>query len=379
MNPAYRQVWPIFAVFFCQSAVLGSWIPRIPDIKDQYQLTDATLGLCLLAIPLGTIIAFLWATRLLRRPGLRNGCRIWVPVWALLFFLPALFTHPLLLVAALLMAGFALGICEVAMNTKADYIEKVVGFRIMSRCHGCWSLGSMAGALTGSAFAHAGFGIVGHYLSVLPVLALAAYIVATALPVDAAVQLQEPAPTKKTFTLPPRALLALCALPLGIMVVEGVFIDWSALFMRDVLNASPLVIGITYTFFSVVMALTRLSGDAISAAVGDSTVVLCSGIAATLGLALFASATSVGMAMAGAMLAGLGVAIVYPLTMSAAARRPGVPTDNVAALSLIAFVAFLLAPPVIGFLSSWFGLRVALLLLLPIVALTPVLFREVER
>ena len=237
----------------------------------------------------------------------------------------------------------------------------------------------MAGALTGSALAHAGYGIVAHYLVVLPLLAVISYAVATALPMDEPLNSRNDASQQKLFTLPPRALLALCALPLGIMVVEGIFIDWSALFMRDVLSASPLVIGITYTFFSVVMALTRLSGDAIAAAVGDSKVVLFSGIAATLGLVLFASASNVSMAMAGAALAGLGVAIVYPITMSAAARRPGVATDNVAALSLVAFVAFLVAPPVIGFLSSWFGLRVALLLLLPVVVLTPILFREIER
>jgi len=76
------------------------------------------------------------------------------------------------------------------------------------------------------------------------------------------------------------------------------------------------------------------------------------------------------MAMVGAAISGMGVAIVYPLAVTAAARRPGSAADNVAAITMISFTAFLLAPPIIGFLSDAFGLRVALLLLAPVAITT---------
>jgi len=377
----YRDVWPIFAVFFFESLVLGSWIPRIPDIKDAFALSDSMLGVCLLIVPFGTIGAFLVASRLLDYTGMRNGCRISLPIWALSMLLVALVSELSALMLVLLIAGFAIGVCEVSMNTKADMIESTLGFRIMSRCHGFWSLGSMVGALVGSALAQFQWSLVAHFSLLLPLIALGGYMVATALPPDAPVsgRNHKPVATDKTFHLPQKAIFLLCVMPVGIMLVEGAFIDWSALFMRDILNASPIVIGVTYAFFSVVMSITRLCGDAIAHSLGDQRVVRYSGIAAFVGLLIFASAPTVPWAIVGATLSGLGVAIVYPLSVSAAARRPGEVSNNVAALSLVSFVAFLLAPPLIGFVSDVFGLRVALLMLLPIVALTSLLAAEVSR
>lgn len=266
------------------------------------------------------------------------------------------------------------------MNTKADMIEANVGFRIMSRCHGFWSLGSMFGALVGSVLAQWGWSLLAHLGTVLPLVAIAGYLCATALPEDVGGEVEHQQQVKRPLLqLPSRAILLLCLMPVGIMLVEGTFIDWSALFMREVLYASPIVIGITYAFFSVVMASTRLMGDTIADRYGDKRVVQCSGIAAFTGLLIFAAAPDVLIAMLGAAIAGAGVAIVYPVAMSAVARRPGNVADNVAALSLVSFVAFLLAPPCIGFISDQIGLRWALFLLLPLVASTPFLASEVER
>ncbi len=295
--------------------------------------------------------------------------------------LPGLVDSGAVLFLVLLISGFAVGMCEVAMNTKADQIELTAGRRIMSRCHGFWSLGSMAGALIASGFAQAAVPVATHFLLVMPLLAVIGYLAATALPsdVEAATGIQSAGVDERHFRLPTRSILLLCVMPVGIMTVEGAFIDWSAVFMRSVLDATPVVIGITYAFFSIVMAITRLSGDVLATRFGDQRVVWWSCVAATLGIGLFALAGNTAVAFAGAALSGVGVAIVYPLAMSAAARRPGRAADNVAAMSLIAFSAFLISPPVIGFISDWAGLRMALLLLVPVAATTPLLAREVSR
>ena len=75
----------------------------------------------------------------------------------------------------------------------------------------------------------------------------------------------------------------------------------------------------------------------------------------------------------------MGVAIVYPLAGTAAAGRPGkTAADNVAAVTMISFSAFLVAPPVIGFLSELFGLRIALLTLAPFALSTFFLSAEIK-
>ena len=65
------------------------------------------------------------------------------------------------------------------------------------------------------------------------------------------------------FSLPSAAMLGLFLMPIGVMLVEGAFIDWSAVFVQSVLNGGAVATGLIYSAFSLVMAATRLSGDAI--------------------------------------------------------------------------------------------------------------------
>lgn len=239
----------------------------------------------------------------------------------------------------------------------------------------------MVGALLGGAIAQLGVGVLPHFLVLLPLIGLGGYLVASRLPIiqkEACVE-SECEPSPGLIRLPTRSILLLCVMPLGVMMVEGAFIDWSAVFMRDVMAASPLLIAVTYSFFSVVMAIVRLSGDFLATRFGELMIVRASGFAASIGIALFALAETPLGAFVGAAIAGAGVAIVFPLAVTAAASRPSRnPADNVAALNMIAFSAFLIAPPLIGFLSEWIGLRYALLCLSPFAFLTLILSSQVS-
>jgi len=385
--------WAIFGVFFFESSVIGQWIPRIPDIKYNLGLSDAELGLALLSMPLGTLIGFSIAGRIIQNIGLRSGCRVFLPLWALLFITPALAQNLAQLMLALCISGMAVGMIETAMNTEAARIEKAAAGRLMSRCHGFWSIGTMVGALMGGAIAQQGVSVSTHFVIIMPLIALGGYFVATSLPrlpvevsADVSVPVSDRAGVKSSnlkvtglFTLPGKAILLLCIMPLGIMMVEGAFIDWSAVFMRDVMSASPLLIAVTYSFFSVVMAIVRLSGDAISEHFGETRVIRISGLASTVGICIFALAPSTLWVFIGAAISGAGVAIVFPLAVTAAANRPGRSSaDNVAALNMVAFTAFFIAPPVIGFLSDAIGLRYALLSLAPMAFVTFLLADEVS-
>ena len=383
----------IFGVFFFESSVIGQWIPRIPDIKTALALSDAALGLALLSMPLGTLIGFAVAGKIIESTGLRSACRVFMPVWALLFIGPALTQTFFQLSIALIISGVAVGMIETAMNTEAARIEKASGKRLMSRCHGFWSLGTMIGALTGGALAHWGLSTQTHFMIMMPLIAVCGFAAASALPVMTSApstvlpegfnhypeQVSAPEAASKLIRLPERAILLLCIMPLGIMMVEGAFIDWSAVFMRDIMAAGPWLIAIMYSSFSIVMAAVRMFGDTLANRYGDLVIVRVSGIAATLGIALFALAPSTPWAFLAAALSGAGVAIVFPLAVTAAANRPGRSSaDNVAALNMIAFSAFLIAPPIIGFLSEAFGLRIALLTLAPVAFMTFFLASEVR-
>ena len=122
-----------------------------------------------------------------------------------------------------------------------------------------------------------------------------------------------------------------------------------------------------------------LNGDWLLDHYGPLKVAKVSALSATFGIVLFAMSTDVVFAFVGALFAGLGTAIFYPLTMSAAARRPGDAEDNVAAMSLFAFTSFMLAPPILGGIADLVGLRVALLVIAPLAASSYLLSNELKK
>ncbi|MEM9734682.1 MAG: MFS transporter [Pseudomonadota bacterium] len=364
MNGQKRgSIWPLYGVFFMEAFVLGNWIPRIPDAKAHFDLSAGQLGALLLCISSGTLIAFLFGTKPLKRHGLRLGCMVAGPAWALTVMGIPLPKGILFGAAIAFAAGASVGLLEIAMNTAVDRLEQRHGWRYMSKAHGFWSMGSLVGAGVGALFATWGWSIQAHFIAVLIPSALVAVIVAYLSPTFAPQVEEQQGPA---FKLPSRSLLLLCIMPIGIMVVEGAFIDWSALFVKDVLNGGPQAIGGIFAAFAAVMTVTRLSGDWLQEKFTPLVVARVSAVCATAGIALFATSTSIPMAFFAAALSGLGVAIFYPLAMTAAARRPGDEEDNVAAMSMIAFTSFMVAPPAIGFLADGFGLPIALSTLVPL-------------
>ena len=386
-SSALRQPWwsvtgvaPVFATFFLEAFVLGNWIPRIPDVKILFGFSATQLGLCLFVLASGTLLAFLAGGKLLKKLGLRTACAISLPIWSLAIFAVPLMPNGWVLGGLLFLGGLAIGLLEIGMNTAADRLEQASDRRLMSKAHGFWSLGSLAGALLGGAIGAIGVDVADHFAFVLPLTALVGLAFAINIPkADQKTRDTEYAKHSTTFKLPAAGILLLCIMPVGIMIVEGAFIDWSALFVRDVLSGGALASGLIYAAFSTVMAATRLGGDWILETYGALPVARISAIAATFGIGLFAMAPNIAVAFVAALFAGLGTAIFYPLTMSAAARRPGAPEDNVAAMSLIAFSSFMLAPPALGVIVDLWGLRFALFLIAPLAATSLLLTNELTR
>ena len=370
-------LWPVFAVFFAEAFVLGNWITRIPDVKDLFQMSVSQLGANLFVFAAGTLIAFVFGSRLVKNWGVAKTCLYSVPAWSISMALIPLMPNTIALAFLLVLAGVSIGMLEIGMNTAADELERHSGVRCMSRAHGFWSVGSLIGAMTGTLFAWLETSVAVHFAIVMPLISLFGIVAARKIrtfPKDKTEPQEEGA-----FKLPSKELVLLCLMPIGIMLIEGAFIDWSALFMRDVLNAGPIAVGLIFSAFATLMSVTRLSGDFLLDKFGPLLIARLSGISAILGISLFALAPNVYVAFVGAFFSGLGVAIVYPLAMAEAAKRPGQAEDNVAAMSLFSFTSFMLAPPLIGVVADASSLRTALALLIPIAATSLLLTGELKK
>lgn len=318
------------------------------------------LGLALLAMAVGALVAMPVTGWVVARRGSRTATVVSVLVFCLILPLMALAPGAVLLGLSLLLFGAFNGSTDVSMNAQAAAIEYRYGRSIMSSFHALFSIGGLVGAALGGGLAALGVGVTQHFLLATVVFGAVALVASRGLlPAGADAQASGPA-----FSRPNRALAALGVVALCSLVSEGAIADWSAIYLRSVMGSGPGLAASGFAVFSLAMAIGRLSGDRFIELLGSTTVLRLGGALAAAGLAVVLLVDSVAVALVGFVCAGIGLATLFPITLSVAARAPGMaPGAGIAAMSSTGYLGFLLGPPTIGFAAELVGLRVALVLI----------------
>lgn len=364
---SYRQ--PIFIGFFIYAFALGSLFPRIGDLQVKMGLTESMLGLSLIGLPIGLQISLLMAAKLLTIVSIRQVMIIGMPVISGAFCLAALANMPLLFSAALFLSGLAVGLIEVVINLEADRVEYHTSRRIMNRAHAFWSLGFFTTGIFGALAAQFAIPVFTHFL-IFGILAA----IATTIFFKDYNQLAprpEEAASKPAFVKPSKAIMPLVYLTLAAMLIEGASIDWSVIFMRDSFNTLPIIDGMALALFAFFQFLTRYSADHFVARYGPPKVAYLCLLTMLAGTFLVSLSPIWIVALAGFACLGIGSSVIFPLSMSAAAQLTDRPAaENVAALAQISFVIFLLAPPSLGFVAEYAGIRAIFAVTLPLTLLS---------
>ena len=144
------------AVFFVNGLGLGIWAGHVPVLQATHGLDNAALGLALLGMALGAVIAMPLTGPATARYGSRRCTIVAGLVYGLGLCLPFVASGVAALAAAMLLLGAANGAMDVAMNTQASAIERAYGRPIMSSFHAFFSLGGVAGALLAGTLIAAG-------------------------------------------------------------------------------------------------------------------------------------------------------------------------------------------------------------------------------
>lgn len=362
-------------VFFLQPIAFGSWLPRIPDVQQHLGVGPAGLALALLGLPVGTLLTLPFAGRLVARIGARATIINVFIIYSLVMALPALAWNSETLFVALMFLGSAMSTLELGLNVKADEVEKHAKRAIMSTCHGCWSLGIMAGSVVGSIFAALGVAaVIAIPLAAVIALPVALYV-GSLLPDYGKDERVAAAAAPKGKWQPPGAmLLGICLFVFGIGMTEGAIADWSAVFLRDMFGSPAAQAGIGYSVFAALVAAGRFSGDWLRTRYGAVAVARFCGACAIAGLGIVYFAPSPEIAIFGFAVMGFGVSVGFPLAVTAAASLKDRPSSSsVATLSFIALTGFLIGPPMIGFVAEHTSMRGGLAMLLPFLGISLIL------
>ncbi|TDE84719.1 MFS transporter [Deinococcus sp. S9] len=346
------------AVFLVNGTLFATWAVNIPGVRDQLGLSEAQVGLALLAVGVGSLVSMPLTGGWTARFGSDRVTRVAV-VLAMLALPPVLLApNLLLLVVALGLLGAANGALDVAMNAQGVTVERRLARPVMSRFHAYFSLGGVVGALLGTLLVGR-VPLLAHGALVVILTTLAGFLAGRALLPDLpAHSPQTPATTPQNrlgLSAPALLLGGLCFLG---MLSEGANYDWATLYFRDVLELAGGNAGIGYAAFVAAMTLGRWFGDRVRIRLGDEVVVRGGALltAAGLGLALLVHDPLV--ATLGFALSGLGLSNVVPVLYGTAGHALAGP--GIAQVATIGYAGFLLGPPVIGFIAGQMGLPAAL-------------------
>jgi len=368
--------WSIPLIFFINGFVVASWVPHIPEVKERLALGEFQLGIALVAIAVGSVLALPFAGWLAGRFGSDAAARTAGLLLCLLLPAPVLAPTLPMLMLALLAFGAANGVLDVAMNAQGVLIEDRYGRPIFSSLHGLFSTGGLAGASLAGLVASAGVPARLHALGLAGLLAPLLLVAARAQLRDEAERANMPA----VLARPSSALIGLGALAFLALMAEGAIGDWAAVFLREVRGAGMDGAATGFAGFSLAMAAGRFSGDWMRRHWSAAALLRWSGLICALAMAMALTAPGLVASVLGFTLFGLGLANMIPLLFGAAGRTKDVPASpGIAAVATAGYGGYLAGPPLIGITAEFIGMQLALVAILlgaMVIAAFPTLARD---
>lgn len=308
-----RHRFAAAAAFFSQGLVFITLTTHLPDLKKKWAISEAELSVLLLAMVLlagaGSVAAEALAKRWDSARVLRGGLALTVISLPVLAFASSFE----MFVASLAAYGVGLGIVDATTNMQAVALEHRYGRPILPSFHSAWTLGGVIGAALTLATSHLDLAPSIGALAVVPLLVLAAPLLRRdATVVQAA-----------SGDVPWRPILLVGLGMVLFYMVDTAATTWGPTYLDTTFGTPSELVALATFPYLVASGVMRLAGDRTVARYGPVAVLQAGGVAAALSLAVVVFAPSWPVAVVGFTLVGLSVAVIAPLSFSAAARIAG--------------------------------------------------------
>lgn len=340
--------------YFIAGMGLSIWAPLVPYVRLQIPMTDATFGLMLLSIGIGSLCCMPISAALTNRFSIRHCLSVITVILLAALFAMATVSALWLLGLALFVFGGALGVLDVILNIQGLSLENRANRSMMSNFHGMFSLGTIAGAVLMIALLMLGLSAL---LSTVVVIILMLLLNLYALKG----YLDERTLRGATAFIWPNGWILLVGLMCFIVyLAEGVILDWSALFLIEDKQIATAQAGLGYASFAAMVAIGRFLGDALVDMFGRVRIISGGGLLAAGGITLSIVSPHWGVALLGYALCGLGCANVSPVLISSLSKQTHMPTHlAITAATTIGFAGVLAGPAMMGAVAHYSSLSAA--------------------
>jgi len=365
----------LLATFFFMGVVSMAWVARIPEIRDANGLNNGQLGLILISSTAGAILGAQLAGRLVHSYGTKAVIRVAIIIMPIGLILMGFSTSPVTLIFGLFIMGLGYSSMDIASNTQAVVIEKLLGRRVMSSFHALWSSGAFATTVLGGSIAKhvsprdnlVGVGIVCFFL----------FIPAVRMLLSAELDEHNGGEEETEAKIPffGKSVLPLWGMGIGLLgglIAEGAASDWGAILLRDDMGFGIGVNASAFAVFSLAMITARFMGDRALDHFGPRKTVLYGGYLGGIGLG---AGIAIGVPLSdtqpilaliivniGFACAGVGIGPMFPAYILAASEVPGIASSiAIARVGVIGIAGYFIGPSVTGALAQFLTLPVAMM------------------
>ena len=358
------------AIFFVSGFGAASWAPLVPVLRERLVIGDDLLGILLLCIGIGSLLAMPLAGVLAERVGCRRVLIVAAVLYAAALLSVCMVDSFWVAVPVILFFGGLMGCVDVVMNIAAVVVEQGLGRRIMSGMHAFWSLGGFVGA-----------GLYGVWVALFGLTAFQSTVIAALLMlVLTAVFGRNLIPYGGgggTLIAVPRGIVVFIGVATFIAFLsEGAVMDWGGVYLTTVRGMDLSLAGMGFSVFSAAMLLMRFLGDRTVQRFGARPIAVGGALLSVVGLLLIMFAPVDALLYLGFFAIGVGSANIVPVFFSLMGRQSVMPVGTaVSAVSTMGYLGILAGPAAIGFVSSVtnlmtaFGMLVVLGILQAIVGL----------
>lgn len=403
--------------FFSQGLTFGNFGGILPAVKELHDVSNPVLGAILVAAVFGGLIAMPIISYLSKRFGSSFSLFLGALLFLLLINLIGVDAGLILFAASVVSLGFGACSMDVSVNCQGVLCEKMTRTPTLGLFHCLASFGSLVGALTAGALLQIGFSVLGELIIVsiiqIPfVLILSCWLYSyqeerlingngllnyeggfrysrlesTETPLDLPknmdvsssnsnshhssmapsvdskqIDWQVYDPTKPA-EVNRKVLIGISLLCMFAYFGQGSISDWSAIFLTEAYDASPIISVSGLAGFQLCICLgTYLSDDFVARWDRQSLLVL-GGLVSCLGLLLVSFSPvltdnrDIGLSIAtvGFSVFGLGSSVVPPSVISiAGSKATGMsPNDAIAWVSSAGYVGIMIGPALLGGISG---------------------------
>lgn len=357
-NISLRHRISTYTGYIILGFAFGMWAMLVPFVKDRLLIDKAELGLLLLQIAFGAVISMFFTGLTAAKIGCRKIVILSTSLIIICLLVLSVSGSIFIMAVFMFLFGVGLGMLDVTLNIQGALVEEGMKKHLMAGFHSMYSFGVFFGILIVTY-------LLKHFTYITAVYIITGLIfLLLVFSIPALLNYGGEVP-QKLFIKPTRILFILGMICFIAFVAEGVILDWSALFMREVRKIEPQYAGYSFSLFYITMGIFRLLGDKIADKFSIKNILFASSLTAVAGILIMLYIPYNWASFLGFTLAGAGLANMVPVTISASGRYKGnMPLSiAVSAVATIGYFGTLFGPSVMGFVSEMTNLTTAFTLI----------------